>query len=325
MTHAPSDFAQQSMTTLPCHDESEATLRQPQDANLSGGASNESCLVQIYPPDVVNGMLMLESDRLTVGRDRSAGLRLPDSSVSRIHAEFVRDESGFIVHDLGSTNGTHVNGDLIEQQRLQSGDTIRLGSFLFKYLCAGCVETQFHETVYTALTRDALTGTMNKRFLLESMQREVARAVRQRCVLSVLMLDIDHFKSVNDTYGHDGGDDVLRQFADRLRKKIRGIDLICRFGGEEFVIIMPDTSAAIAAKVAERMRLENETTPFLINDGQISLKVTASAGVAGLDFSNDSVESLMKRADLALYEAKSGGRNRVVTKTSDSEPEARSA
>lgn len=310
MTHAPSDFAQQSMTTLPCHDESEATLRQPEDANLAGGASNESCLVQIYPPDVVNGMLMLESDRLTVGRDRSAGLRLPDSSVSRIHAEFVRDERGFIVHDLGSTNGTHVNGDLIEQQRLQSGDTIRLGSFLFKYLCAGCVETQFHETVYTALTRDALTGTMNKRFLLESMQREVARAVRQRCVLSVLMLDIDHFKSVNDTHGHLVGDEVLREFGARIHSVCREDDLLARYGGEEFCLLMTSTTREEALQMAERFRSVVADMPFATEAGE--LQITASFGLSCFE-SGPAVtpNELIEQADQRLYEAKRNGRNRV--------------
>lgn len=208
----------------------------------------------------------------------------------------------------------------VDQQELAA----RLNTQIKRKLYNDALRENVTNTIEMAVT-DGLTGLHNRRYLDNHLRKLFERAKSRKTPLSIIMTDLDHFKSINDTHGHDGGDEVLRQFADRLRKKIRGIDLICRFGGEEFVIIMPDTDAAIAAKVAERMRLENETAPFLINNGQTSLKVTASAGVAGLDFGNDSVESLMKRADLALYEAKTGGRNRVVTKVGDSEPEARTA
>lgn len=208
----------------------------------------------------------------------------------------------------------------VDQQELAA----RLNTQIKRKLYNDALRENVTNTIEMAVT-DGLTGLHNRRYLDNHLKKLFERAKSRKTPLSIVMTDLDHFKAVNDTHGHDGGDEVLRQFADRLRKKIRGIDLICRFGGEEFVIIMPDTDAAIAAKVAERMRLENDTAPFLINDGQTNLKVTASAGVAGLDFSNDTVESLMKRADLALYEAKTGGRNRVVTKVGDSGPEARSA
>ena len=179
-------------------------------------------------------------------------------------------------------------------------------------------------TIEMAVT-DGLTGLHNRRYLDNHLKKLFDRANGRKAPLSIIMTDLDHFKAINDTYGHDGGDEVLRQFADRLRKNIRGIDLICRFGGEEFVIIMPDTDASIAAKVAERIRVENETIPFLIDNGNTSIRVTASAGVTGLEFGSDTVESLMKRADLALYEAKSEGRNRVVNKSPGTVPAARSA
>ncbi len=208
----------------------------------------------------------------------------------------------------------------VDQQELAA----RLNTQIKRKLYNDALRENVTNTIEMAVT-DGLTGLHNRRYLDNHLKKLFERAKSRKSPLSIVMTDLDHFKSINDTHGHDGGDEVLRQFADRMRKKIRGIDLICRFGGEEFVIIMPDTHADIAAKVAERMRLENDTAPFLINDGETSLKVTASAGVAGMDFSNDTVESLMKRADLALYEAKSGGRNRVVTKVGDREPEARSA
>lgn len=169
------------------------------------------------------------------------------------------------------------------------------------------------QTIEMAVT-DGLTGLHNRRYLDSHLQTLFDRAVARRRPLSVMITDLDRFKSVNDTYGHDGGDDILREFARRLRKNVRGIDLACRFGGEEFVVVMPDTEAHIAEKVAERVRAEIAQTPFQIGKGGQTLAVTVSVGVSSLRRGPDTVEDLMKRADVALYEAKSGGRNRVVAK-----------
>jgi two-component system cell cycle response regulator len=130
--------------------------------------------------------------------------------------------------------------------------------------------------------------------------------------LAVLVLDIDFFKSVNDTYGHDAGDDVLREFAIRMRKSIRGIDLACRYGGEEFVIVMPETDMAVAATVAERLRRRIATEGFPIEQGNKSIEVTISIGLASIEGADDTAANLLKRADQALYRAKRDGRNRVV-------------
>ena len=129
----------------------------------------------------------------------------------------------------------------------------------------------------------------------------------------MLISDIDRFKGINDTYGHAVGDEVLREFARRLRKNVRGIDLACRYGGEEFVVVMPDTEPAVAKRVAERIRHEIETLPFA-SGGPEQLGVTVSIGVASMSPGSDSLEALMKRADDALYEAKKTGRNRVVAR-----------
>ncbi len=167
------------------------------------------------------------------------------------------------------------------------------------------------QTIEMAVT-DPLTGLHNRRYLDSHLQTLFDRAVARRRPLSLLITDIDRFKSINDTHGHDGGDVVLREFAQRLRKNVRGIDLACRFGGEEFVVVMPDTDATIAEKVAERVRAEIADRPFLIGDLKIS--VTVSVGVSSLRHGVDSMADLLKRADVALYEAKSSGRNRVVAK-----------
>jgi len=167
------------------------------------------------------------------------------------------------------------------------------------------------QTIEMAVT-DPLTGLHNRRYLDSHLHTLFDRAMTRRRPLSLMITDIDRFKGINDAYGHDGGDEVLREFARRLRKNVRGIDLACRFGGEEFVVVMPDTEAAIAEKVAERVRAEIADQPFIVN-GQ-SVSVTVSVGVSSLKRGADAVPDLMKRADVALYEAKSGGRNRVVAK-----------
>jgi two-component system cell cycle response regulator len=169
------------------------------------------------------------------------------------------------------------------------------------------------ETIEMAVT-DGLTGLHNRRYLDSHLETLFDRAVSRRRPLSVMITDLDRFKSINDAHGHDGGDDVLREFARRLRKNVRGIDLACRYGGEEFVVVMPDTEAHIAEKVGERIRAEIERTPFAVGRNGTTIPVTVSIGVSSLRHGPDSIGDLMKRADVALYEAKDGGRNRVVAK-----------
>ena len=169
------------------------------------------------------------------------------------------------------------------------------------------------ETIEMAVT-DGLTGLHNRRYLDSHLQTLFDRAMSRHRPLSVMITDLDRFKSINDAHGHDGGDEVLREFARRLRKNVRGIDLACRYGGEEFVVVMPDTDAIIAEKVAERIRAEIERSPFAVGKDGLAIPVTVSVGVSSIRPGIDSVADLMKRADVALYEAKSGGRNRVVAK-----------
>jgi two-component system, cell cycle response regulator len=158
---------------------------------------------------------------------------------------------------------------------------------------------------------DALTGLYNRRYMETHVGTLVDQAVARGKPLSVLILDIDYFKSINDTHGHDAGDDVLQDFAIRIRKSIRGIDLACRYGGEEFVVVMPETDMAVATMVAERLRRRIASEPFPIQKGTRMIEVTISIGIAALGFGDDAA-AVIKRADQALYRAKRDGRNRVV-------------
>ncbi|MCM2373226.1 diguanylate cyclase [Aporhodopirellula aestuarii] len=292
--------------------EAEATMQQLGFHTPDDAVGNESCLVQIYPADVIDGMLLLEHDFLAIGRDISCDLVLDDASVSRRHVQLIQTLEGHALQDLGSTNGTLVNGTPIEGRHvLSSGDNISIGSFIFKYLSAGSVESQYHETVYLSLTRDALTGTMNKRYLLESMQREMARSLRRSQSLAVVMMDIDFFKSVNDTHGHLVGDEVLREFGRRLLSTCREDDLLARYGGEEFSLLMASTERDEAIEIAERCRMVISQDPFETAIGP--LNITASFGVACYDGGQTmKALELIKIADDRLYEAKRDGRNRVV-------------
>ena len=186
------------------------------------------------------------------------------------------------------------------------------------------VRTQIKKKRYTERLRDnvqmsiemaitdALTGLFNRRYMEMHLASLVEQAAARGKPIAVMILDIDYFKSVNDTHGHDAGDDVLREFSMRIRKANRNIDLACRYGGEEFVIVMPETDMAVASMVAERIRRRIATEPFPIQQGAKNLEVTISIGIAAIGAPGDNAAAILKRADTALYRAKRDGRNRVV-------------
>jgi len=176
---------------------------------------------------------------------------------------------------------------------------------------ADLLQNRLAESVEMAIT-DPLTGLHNRRYMESHLKTLVEEAVQRGKALSLLITDIDYFKAVNDSYGHGAGDAVLIEFAARVRENIRGIDLACRLGGEEFVIVMPDTDLAKAYHVAERLRAGIARRPFALDLADASLEVTASVGVSSLERSGDTPESLLRRADQALYRAKRDGRNRVI-------------
>ena len=186
------------------------------------------------------------------------------------------------------------------------------------------VRTQVRKRRYTERLRDnvqmsiemaitdALTSLFNRRYMESHLGTLIEQAASRGKPLATLVIDIDFFKAINDTHGHDAGDDVLRDFALRIKRSIRGIDLACRYGGEEFVIVMPETDMAVAAMVAERLRRRIAAEPFAIAQGSRTIPVTISIGIAALRGRDDTAAALLKRADQALYRAKRDGRNRVV-------------
>jgi diguanylate cyclase (GGDEF)-like protein len=271
----------------------------------------KACVVQIYPtgPGMGSCYTLLDT-ALTFGRDRDCEVSLADHSVSRRHARIQPGPEGHYLLDLQSLNGSFVNDVPCTGQRLADGDYIRVGNCIFRYLTGGNVEAEYHEEIYRLTIIDALTGIHNKRYMLEFLERELARSARHQRPLSFVLFDLDRFKSVNDSLGHLGGDTTLRELVSCIKGAIRREELFCRYGGEEFAIVLPETELHDAVRVAERIRRQVERHPFRFEEvtyqTTISLGVVTTRGEEGL-----TPVDLIRQADHYLYRAKSDGRNCV--------------
>jgi diguanylate cyclase (GGDEF)-like protein len=223
----------------------------------------------------------------------------------------VRKGAAIIATDLDSTNGTYVNEEPLKPRAaLGNGDLLQIGNAIFKFLTGGNIETNYHEAIYRMTIIDGLTGAHNKRFLIDFLDRELARAMRYSRPMSLVMFDLDHFKKVNDTHGHLTGDHVLRELTRRIAARIRREELLARYGGEEFVVVLPEADHQGAMTFAEVIRglVADEAVEF---EGNI-LNMTISLGVATYSGEPIEVNAFIKEADDNLYRAKNGGRNRVV-------------
>lgn len=265
----------------------------------------DACLVFVEGEAVLGLRVPLAAEAV-LGRDADCTVPLPAEDVSRRHARVAPEGGGHVLADLGSTNGTFVNGRRVEVHRLAAGDRVRLGPFVAAYVAAGDAAGRHLEELARLARRDALTGLPNRRALEEELAREAARAARAGAPLSAVALDVDRFKLVNDRHGHAAGDAVLQAIASRAAAALRGGDVLARVGGEEFVALLPGADLARAVEVAERIRARIGAEPV----GAAGV-VTVSLGCAALAPGEDG-RSLLARADARLYEAKRAGRDRVV-------------
>jgi diguanylate cyclase (GGDEF)-like protein len=258
----------------------------------------------------------LNGPTVVIGRSGGADWRINDSSASRRHVcirylnhnhpdEMPQCE----IEDMGSRNGTEVNGVLIQgRTALQERDRILVGNTLIGFFVRDDAELRHDESLYESATRDPLTGLDNRRQMMSMMRHHLARVDRQNGNLCFLLLDLDHFKSVNDRFGHDVGDEALRHVAGLLARGSRESDLTARWGGEEFALCLPDTKPADAIQFAERLRNNIARSELMI--GSKTIRMTVSIG--GTSFKpGDDVQSLYRRADRMLYRAKHEGRNRT--------------
>ena len=187
----------------------------------------------------------------------------------------------------------------------------RIVTQLRRKLYADQLRQSVEQTMEMAIM-DGLTGLHNRRYFDTHFKTLTHQAASRGKALSLVLTDIDFFKSINDTHGHDVGDEVLREFGNRIRGSVRGADLACRYGGEEFVLILPDSDQNAAAAIAERLRARMDHDPIPVTGGQKQLTITISLGVASIQGTEDTAEAILKRADEALYKAKRDGRNRVM-------------
>jgi diguanylate cyclase (GGDEF)-like protein len=293
-------------------------LQRPIGPSEKKGPTGEACLVNLHPPGPdIGRRIPLVNSQYIVGRDNDAGLVVSRSSVSRSHARlFIDDDGNWWVEDLNSTNGTFVNETRIRAQQLNDSDQVRFGDAIYKFLAGSNIESAYHEAIHNMAIQDGMTGIHNKRFFMEFLEREIAVASRHGHPLTLVMFDVDHFKKINDGFGHLAGDAVLKDLSQRIRPRIRREDLFARYGGEEFACVLPSTALPGGIVFAEHLRTLIEERPTSFEDKlipfTISLGVTTLHRESGVD-----PAALIKRADENLYAAKRGGRNRVVPSLAD--------
>jgi diguanylate cyclase (GGDEF)-like protein len=275
------------------------------------GTDKKAVLVQLYPPGPNLGRrFTLNGPEHVVGRLPDLDVSVEEDGVSRQHARLKKMADVWFLEDMGSTNGSFVNDERITQKSLRDGDMLRFGTAILRFLFGSNIEANYHEEIYKMSILDGLTGVHNKRYFLEFLEKEMARARRHGSSLSLMMFDIDHFKKVNDTHGHLAGDAVLKELGRRLKPEVRREDLLARYGGEEFAIVLVSTSLHRAVEFAEEMRLLVHRDPFKTDT--VTLPVTVSIGVAELDANMRTPEDLIGKCDGHLYTAKRQGRNQVV-------------
>ena len=276
-------------------------------------SNRNACLVHIYPTGVGMGSrYTLTDEPLVIGRGNDCEIRINDHSVSRRHARLQPGVDGYYAVDLQSTNGTYVNDVPASMCKLKDGDYLRVGNCIYRFLTGGNVEAEYHEEIYRLTIIDALTDIHNKRYFLEFLDRELARSSRYDRPLSLVMIDIDRFRAINEELGHLGGDFTLREISARIKGSIRKEELFARYGGEEFAVVLPETPCQGAANLGERLVNVINGQPFQYENR--SYQVTISVGVTTTQGEKDITPSeLIRRADEKLYQAKHEGRNRVVS------------
>jgi two-component system, cell cycle response regulator len=258
------------------------------------------------------GVVSITTPPFSIGRHATNRLPVDDDSISRFHARFVYENGEFYVEDLGSRNGTFIQGKRITRAVIKDDDWVQLGARVaFRFAMTDARQEGLLRKLYESSTRDALTAAYNRRHFDDRLRSEIAFAVRHATDCGLILLDLDHFKRVNDTYGHPAGDEVLRHLSAIATRMLRTEDVFARFGGEEFAVILRGSSTRGASQLAERLR-DALATNHAVYEGQ-KIPMTLSAGCAALSCcSAPTSEEVVAVADRRLYAAKLGGRNRVV-------------
>jgi diguanylate cyclase (GGDEF)-like protein len=258
---------------------------------------------------------LLEKNKILLGRDDTNDIGINDEKISKIHCEItvIKNSQGIeqiIIKDLDSTNGIYVNNELIDHSTLHAGDKIQIGDTVLRLSYNDELEKEYHAKLFNYAVRDAYTGLYNKRFIINELENISRIARRSGRVFSIIIIDIDTFKQINDIYGHLSGDEYLKSIADLFSQSLREQDIAGRIGGDEFLIILPETTIDGALQLAVRIRKNVEE--FVLNYLNFKIKTTISAGVCQYENSIKDVNELLDIADQALYEAKRSGKNNVM-------------
>jgi diguanylate cyclase (GGDEF)-like protein len=289
----------------------EDTTRMAPAPTPQGQAAEQAAYLVVLAGSNLGEMYKLEKDRTVIGRSEKADIRLIDDGISRDHAQLVKDQGQFVLEDMGSTNGTYCNGDRVQRQALAEGDKILLGSTtILKFSYQDRIEEAFQRQMSESALRDGLTHAYNKRFFTERLESEFQYALRHQAPVSLVFLDIDHFKRINDVHGHQAGDHVLTQLATLVTSMIGEDQIFARYGGEEFAIVARGMDLPQGAALSERLRASVEAHTFAFGGTPIPVSVSigvARAPAAGLATAAD----FIARADETMYAAKRAGRNRV--------------
>jgi two-component system cell cycle response regulator len=259
--------------------------------------------------------LHLQSEKNRIGRSEEAEIYLNDTLISRTHACVTKeriegsDHFEYFLTDAGSTNGSFVNGQRVCRTMLRDGDKIQVGETVLKFSYLDEVDFLYQKKIYDLINYDDLTGLLTLRFFYQELEKELGRAQRFQKPLSILMMDLDYFKLVNDTHGHQVGSFVLKIIGRKIRETLRIQDVSGRFGGEEFISYLPKTDKKQGRICAERLRRSIAKVEF--RSGEQSFRITMSIGISTFPDDGEVIETLVKKADTALYRAKEEGRNRV--------------
>jgi len=277
---------------------------------LLGDLEHTNAYLVLLAGGNVGEMFRLSGTQI-LGRSHNVDLRILGDGTSRKHARLITSGNSVLIEDLGSTNGTFVNGERIVQHVLKDGDKIQIGkSIVLKFTYQDNFEEDFQRHMYESASRDALTRVFNKRYFTEQIAVEFSFAQRHGQPLTLLIIDLDRFKNVNDSYGHPAGDFVLSELSRLVSNTVRSEDVFARYGGEEFVILARNTDVQSACQLAERIR--KLIAEHVFSYGKHEIKITTSIGVAAnSSIDIDISEELIEAADKAMYKAKLNGRNRV--------------
>lgn len=268
-------------------------------------------ILRIHPVDAGAKLRSIESEHFVFGRNIDCDIVVDENLASRRHAKIICNGSNWFVVDLGSTNGTWVNEESVKARKLESGDRIRIGRWIFKFFSGDNVEAHYHESVYQMMTQDALTGAWNKRYFTDVLEREIHRHRRVHQPLGLLMIDFDGFKAINDNHGHAIGDEILAEFGRRIDATIRTSEIFSRFGGDEFAVVLLNSDRDKTKRAAERLFQAVVGSPFVTSCGEFVCAISGGFAVSAANGSM-TADELLEAADQNLYHAKNAGRNQII-------------